>query len=151
MLGIQGREQRTERNIYINNNKNIKLRQSVSRGEDCNAGGREFGIGSFHPRVDSPNGGSSRLSRFAQCVFIVLKAWEKGTSMGRQWLHMWNPRLTKITSRRSRVHHVVECCMSSGESTSVLANAFGRINFRTKRPQFVGSIPRAGPILRVLK
>jgi len=29
MLGIQGREQRTERNIYINNNKNIKLRQSV--------------------------------------------------------------------------------------------------------------------------
>ena len=74
MLGIQGREQRTERNIYVNNNKNIKLRQSVSRGEDCNAGGREFGIGSFHPRVDSPNGGSSRLSRFARCVFIVLKA-----------------------------------------------------------------------------
>ena len=29
MLGIQGREQRTERNIYINNNKNIKLRQSL--------------------------------------------------------------------------------------------------------------------------
>ena len=29
MLGIQGKQQRTERNISINNNKNIKLRQSV--------------------------------------------------------------------------------------------------------------------------
>ena len=39
---------------------------------------------------------------------------------------MWNPRVTKITSRMVLIHHVVECCVSSGESTNVLANAIGQ-------------------------
>ena len=46
---------------------------------------------------------SPRLSRFARCVFVVLQAWEKGIIVERQsGLHMRNPRLTKITSRRGR-------------------------------------------------
>ena len=60
------------------------------------------GIRSFRPKVDSPDSSSPRLSRFARWVFVVLYGWKKGIRMGRQWLHMWNPRLTKIRSRRRR-------------------------------------------------
>lgn len=48
---------------------------------------------------------------------------------------MWNARVTKITPR-SYVHHVVECCKSSGKSTNDLVNAIGQINFWAKRLQF---------------
>ena len=81
MLRNQGREQRTERNMYINNNNNIKLRQSVegriAMREVGRSGGREVGIGSFHPRVDLPDSGSSSLSRFPDVYLSFLKPEKK--------------------------------------------------------------------------